>query len=67
MRRWRHLLVAILVVPVLTGYIILATILSEVIVGQSLFVDFIFYLLAGLIWIPGAAVVIRWLADKEAK
>ena len=67
MKRWRHLLVAILVVPVLTGYIILATIFSEVIVGKSLFVDFIFYLLAGLIWIPGAAVVIRWLADKEAK
>ena len=67
MRRWRHLLVATLVVPVLTGYIILATIFSEVIVGKSLFVDFIFYLLAGLIWIPGAAVVIRWLADKEAK
>ena len=67
MRRWRHLLVAILIVPVLTGYIILATIFSEFIVGKSLFVDFIFYLLAGLIWIPGAAVVIRWLADKEAK
>ncbi len=67
MKRWRHLLVAILVVPVLTGYIILATIFSEFIVGRSLLVDFIFYLLAGLIWIPGAAVVIRWLADKEAK
>jgi hypothetical protein len=67
MRRWRHLLVAILIVPVLTGYIILATIFSEFIVGKSLFVDFIFYLLAGLIWIPGAAVVIRWLADKEAQ
>ena len=67
MRRWRHLLVAILVVPVLTGYVILATIFSEIIVGKSLFIDFIFYLLAGLIWIPGAAVVVRWLADKEAK
>ena len=67
MRRWRHFLVAILVVPVLSGYIILATMFSEFIVGKSLFVDFIFYLIAGLIWIPGAAVVIRWLADKEAK
>ena len=67
MKRWRHLLVAILVVPVLTGYVILATIFSEVIVGKSLFVDFMFYLLAGLIWIPGAAVVVKWLADKEAK
>ena len=67
MRRWRHLLVAILVVPGLTGYIILVIIFSEFIVGKSLFVDFIFFLLAGLIWIPGAAIVIRWLADKEAK
>ena len=67
MKRWRHLLVAILVVPVLTGYIILATVFSEFIVGKSLFVDFLFYLLAGLIWIPGAAIVIRWLADNEAK
>ena len=67
MRRWRHFLVAILVVPVLSGYIILATMFSEFIVGKSLFVDFIFYLIAGLIWIPGAAIVIRWLADKEAQ
>ena len=67
MRRWRHLLVAILVMPVLTGYIILVTIFSEFFVGKSKFVDFIFYLLAGLIWIPGAAFIIRWLADREAK
>ncbi len=66
MKRWRHLLVALLVVPVLTIYIIAAMVLSQFITGFSGFIDLVYYVLAGLVWIPGAALVIRWLADNEA-
>ncbi|MEK9639887.1 MAG: DUF2842 domain-containing protein, partial [Alphaproteobacteria bacterium] len=66
MKRWRHLLVALLVVPALTLYIIAAIVLSQFITGFSGVIDLIYYIIAGLAWIPGAAIVIRWLADNEA-
>ena len=66
MKRWRHLLVALLVVPALTLYIIAAMVLSQYITGFSGVIDLIYYIIAGLSWIPGAAIVIRWLADNEA-
>ena len=66
MIRWRHLLTALLIVPALVGYIIIALFLSEIFTGYSFIIDLLYYLVAGLIWIPGAAVVIKWLADNEA-
>ncbi len=66
MKRWRHLLVALLVVPALTLYIIAAMVLSQFITGFSVVIDLVYYIIAGLAWIPGAAIVIRWLADNEA-
>ena len=66
MKRWRHLLVALLVVPALTLYIIAAMLLSQYITGSSGVIDLVYYIIAGLAWIPGAAIVIRWLADNEA-
>ena len=66
MKRWRHLLVAILVVPALILYIMAALVLSQFVAGISGFIDLIFYVLAGLAWIPGAAIIVRWLADNEA-
>ena len=66
MKRWRHLLVALLVVPALTLYVIAAMALSQFITGLSGVIDLVYYIVAGLAWIPGAAVVIRWLADNEA-
>lgn len=67
MKRWRHLLVALLVVPALTLYIIAAMVLSQYITGFSGVIDLVYYIIAGLAWIPGAAIVIRWLADNEAR
>ncbi len=66
MKRWRHLLVALLVVPALTLYIIAAMVLSQFITGFSGVIDLVYYIIAGLAWIPGAAIVIRWLAENEA-
>lgn len=66
MKRWRHLLVALLVVPALTLYIIAAMLLSQYITGFYGVIDLVYYIVAGLAWIPGAAIVIRWLVDNEA-
>ena len=66
MRRWRHLTVALLVVPALTLYILVAMVFSQFITGFSDVIDLVYYVVAGLAWIPGAAIVIRWLADHEA-
>ena len=66
MKRWRHLTVALLVVPALTLYILAAMVFSQFITGFSVVIDLVYYVVAGLAWIPGAAIVIRWLADNEA-
>ena len=41
--------------------------LADVLTGYHMVFDFVFYLVAGLAWIPGAAVVIGWLAKYEAE
>ena len=66
MKRWRHLLVAVLVGPALLCYLILAMAVSDFVVGISVFSDFLFYVFAGLAWIPAASFVIGWLADHES-
>lgn len=67
MARWRHLLVTILLVPALVIYLAVAMRLADFVTGYHMLVDFLFYLLAGLAWIPGAAMVIGWLAKYEAE
>ena len=67
MRRWRHFLVAIMIVPALTAYIIIAALLADFITGVSFLIDLLYYLTVGLVWIPGASIVIKWLADNEAQ
>ena len=67
MRRWRHFLVAIMIVPALASYIIIAALLADFITGVSFLIDLLYYFTAGLIWIPGASIVIKWLADNEAQ
>ena len=67
MRRWRHLLVAIMIVPALAGYITIAAVLADFITGVYFLIDLLYYCTAGLIWIPGASIVIKWLADNEAQ
>ena len=66
MKRWRHLTVAILIVPALTSYVVVAIFLAEFLTGMFFIIDLLYYLTAGLIWIPGAALVIKWLADHES-
>ena len=66
MPRWRHLLVTILLVPALILYLAIVLIFGDYVTGYHVVIDLLFYVAAGLAWIPGAARVIGWLAKHEA-
>ena len=67
MTRWRHLTVAVGIIPALAIYIGVMVWLSTLIMEIHFLVDLVFFVVAGLAWIPAASVVIRWLADHEAE
>ena len=62
MFRWRHLIVAVGMVPVLIIYIGLVMQAADMVTNIHLVLDFAFYLVAGLAWIPAASKVVGWLA-----
>lgn len=66
MPRWRHLLVTILLVPALILYLAMVMVFADYLAGYHVVTDILFYLVAGLAWIPGASRVIGWLAKHEA-
>lgn len=66
MARWRHLLVVILLVPALVAYLAIMLAFSDYLTGYHVITDFLFYLCAGLAWIPIASRIITWLAKHEA-
>ena len=67
MNRWRHLTVAIGIIPALAIYIGVMVWLSTLIMEIHFLVDLVFFVVAGLAWIPAASVVVGWLADHEAE
>ncbi|MDC0993865.1 DUF2842 domain-containing protein [Alphaproteobacteria bacterium] len=66
MSRWRHLTVAIGLIPALTIYIGLVMQISDLVTNIHLVLDFAFYFVAGLAWIPAASKVVGWLARHES-
>ena len=66
MFRWRHLIVAVGLVPVLIIYIGLVMQVADLVTNIHLVLDFVFYLVAGLAWIPAASRVVGWLAKHES-
>ena len=66
MSRWRHLTVAIGLIPALTIYIGLVMQIADMVTNIHLVLDFAFYLVAGLAWIPAASKVVGWLAKHES-
>ena len=66
MSRWRHLTVAIGLIPALTIYIGLVMQIADMVTNIHLVLDFAFYLVAGLAWIPVASKVVGWLAKHES-
>ena len=67
MARWRHLAVAVGIVPALIIYIGAMLWLSAYVTEIHGLIDFLFFVGAGLAWIPAASVVVKWLATHEAK
>ena len=67
MTRWRHLTVAVSIIPALAIYIGVMVWLSTLIMEVHFLVDLVFFVVAGLAWIPAASAVVGWLADHEAE
>ena len=61
MKRWRHLAVAIGIIPAFGIYIGFVLWLS------SFLLDLVFFVVAGLAWIPASAKVVSWLAKHESE
>ena len=66
MQRWRHLTVAIGLIPALIMYIGLVMQIDDMVTNIHLVLDFAFYFVAGLAWIPAASKVVGWLAKHES-
>ena len=67
MKRWRHLVVAVGMVPALVIYLGLVMQIADVVTDIHIILDFLFYALAGLAWIPLAGKVVGWLAANESR
>jgi len=65
--RWRHLIVAVGIIPALICYTALCMLAADVFSGQHWVLDIVFYLFAGLAWLYPAGWVIKWLAIHEAE
>ena len=66
-QRWRHFAVAIGLVPALIVYVAAVLQIADLITGIHALVDFVFYVVAGLVWIPLAGRVVGWLARHESR
>ncbi|HBP59158.1 MAG TPA: DUF2842 domain-containing protein [Alphaproteobacteria bacterium] len=66
MKRWRHLAVAVGIMPALALYVGAMVWLSSFIIEVHFLIDLVFFVVAGLAWIPAASAVVRWLAEHEA-
>ena len=66
MKRWRHLIVVIGIIPALIIYVAIFMYIFDYITGYHWSIDWLIYILAGLLWLYPATKVIKWLADNEA-
>ncbi|MDA9930018.1 DUF2842 domain-containing protein [Alphaproteobacteria bacterium] len=67
MKRWRHLAVALGIVPALGIYVGAMVWLSSFVIEIHFLLDLVFFVIAGLAWIPAASSVVKWLAAHEAR
>ena len=66
MKRWRHLIIAVLLVPAISVYVMLCLYISGFFVGIHWSLDLAYFLAAGLAWLFPAGRVISWLAATES-
>ena len=66
MKRWRHLIIAVLLVPAISVYVMLSLYLAGFVVGVHWALDLFYFVVAGLAWLYPASKVISWLAATES-
>lgn len=67
MKRWRHFIIALGLVPALIVYSVICLVLADYLTGHYWLADIVFYGSAGLLWLYPAGQVITWLAKHEAE
>tara|TARA_B100000900_G_C19955284_1_gene463384 strand:+ start:114 stop:314 length:201 start_codon:yes stop_codon:yes gene_type:complete len=66
MKRWRHFIVSLSLVPAISVYVIACLYFYAFIAGFHWASDLAFFVCAGLAWLYPAAMVVRWLAATES-
>ena len=66
MKRWRHLVVVIGIIPFFTIYVSFFMYIFDFITGYHWSLDWIIYIVAGLLWLYPATKIVGWLSNNEA-
>ena len=66
MKRWRHFIVVIGIIPFLVLYVVFFMYIFEFITGYHWLLDWLIYIMVGLLWLYPAGKVVKWLADNES-
>ena len=63
--RWRHLLISIMIIPYLITYTVIAIFFIDLFSEIHWFIDLIFYVVFGFLWILPSIPFVNWLAKNE--
>ena len=66
MKRWRHLVVVIGIIPFFIIYMSFFMYIFDFITGHHWSLDWIIYIVAGLLWLYPATKIVGWLSNNEA-
>ena len=66
MKRWRHFVVVICIIPFFMLYVSFFMYIFDFITGYHWSLDWLIYIVAGLLWLYPSVKVIKWLADHES-
>ena len=66
MVRWRHFVFAIGLVPALVIYLGIVLKVADHIENINIIIEALFYIVAGLAWVPLALKVVEWLVKHES-
>lgn len=67
MKRWRHFLFTLFTIPFVIIYVWIALTIIDLLAGHYFLIDIFLYVTFGLLWLFPASIVIKWLANNEAK
>ncbi len=66
MKRWRHFVVIIFLIPFFIIYFWLSSYFIDIATGYNMILDWLIYILVGFAWMYPAIKVIKWLAKHES-